>query len=135
MPRSSTAGSFLPKHFECNVVQLNAGRVERNVDPVVVFITVSVIVAVVATAASAQSPTTLTDVLARSARYVADYQERLSSVVAEERYEQRVESRSGGSFDPFGGPSTSRTYRSRRRLVSDYLLVKTPGWMGPIGCR
>ena len=120
-------------------------QVRRKVSSVVVssfiewalrwVITAAVIVtgiaASVRTAASeAQTTVTLTDLLARSARYVADYQERLSSVVAEERSEQRVESKTSGGFAPFGTPIGSRTDRSRRRLISDYLLVKASGQSG-----
>lgn len=82
-------------------------------------------------AASAQvpAPVTLTDLLARSARYIADYQERLSSVVAEEHYDQRVDTISG-EFGTFGTRGTARTKRVRRRLTSDYLLVRRPGQSG-----
>lgn len=82
------------------------------------------------TATSTQAPVTLDHVLTLSARYVADYQVRLSSVVAEERYEQRVESRNSGGFGPFGGATGSRTESRRRRLVSDYLLVRARGQSG-----
>lgn len=125
--------------------QLTPLQVRRKVSSVVVstfiewalrwVVTAAVIVtgvaaSVRAAASEAQTPVTLTDLLARSARYVAYYQERLSSVVAEERYEQRVESKISGSFGPFGTTRGSSTDLSRRRLMSDYLLVKAPGQSG-----
>lgn len=82
-----------------------------------------------AAAGQASVPATLPDILERSARYVADYQERLSSVVAEEHYDQRVDTISG-DFGTFGTRGTARTKRVRRRLTSDYLLVRRPGRSG-----
>ena len=65
--------------------------------------------------AAAQEPS-LEIVLARAARYVADYQQRLAAIVSEEHYRQQVlaTSRAG------------RATRQHRELKSDVLLVK-PG--------
>ena len=67
--------------------------------------------------------------VARAAAYVADYGERLSSIVAEERYDQWM--RIGGWVvrQPNAGMRPN-VYERRRRLVSDYLLVKVPGLDG-----
>lgn len=73
--------------------------------------------------------------MARSAQYVADYQRQLSSIVAEERYEQVAETKDSGGFSPFGGPRRSRTMRVTRRLASDYLLVNARGQSGWIPFR
>jgi hypothetical protein len=71
-------------------------------------------------------------VVARAAAYVADYESRLSSVVAEERYEQRL--RVLDMAAPAGVVGTTvrgtTSTERRRRLVSDYLLVKVAGLSG-----
>ena len=77
-----------------------------------------------ARAAPQDPPRALLD---RAAAYVAAYAEQLSSVVAEERYDQRVEI----VVDGFARGRAS-AYDRHRRLVSDYLLVKVPrmeGWI------
>lgn len=83
-----------------------------------------------AAARKTQSTHTLETILARSARYVADYQRLFSSVVAEERYEQRLQSKSSGGSSHFGRNSGWNARNRRRRLMSDYLLVKAPGQSG-----
>ncbi|MCX6539567.1 MAG: hypothetical protein NT151_11640 [Acidobacteria bacterium] len=66
-------------------------------------------------------PAELTTVLDRATAYVAAYVKSLSSVVSEERFDQRVDTR-GDRFERF---TTSNTVT--RTLVSDYLLVQVPG--------
>jgi hypothetical protein len=95
----------------------------------------AVIVAGVAASSVEVQPPTLEAVLERSARYVAAYQVRLSSVVVEERYEQRVESKRFEGFSPFGVAGVSKTDHQRRLLRSDYLLVRARGRSGWIPFR
>jgi hypothetical protein len=59
--------------------------------------------------------------LDRVSSYVADFQERFGSVVAEERYEQRIRRFIGASA------SSSNTRLGETVLVSDFLLVQVPG--------
>ena len=70
--------------------------------------------------------------LDRATAYVTGYAEQLSSVVAEERYEQRVEAFTLTGRSNLGLiPDYTLIPAERRRLVSDYLLVKVPqmdGW-------
>src|SRR5207302_1126007 len=81
-----------------------------------------------------QTPT-LDNVLSRMTRYVADYETRLSPVVAEEHYEQYIEipqQLSGSSTEvvPPGRPGIGPT---RRTLVSDFLMIRLHGdadWLG-----
>lgn len=75
-----------------------------------------------------QVPASLDTLLERAAAYLVEYEKTLSSVVAEERYEQIVQyyaSNLGG-----GRITSSNPWTSRRKLVSDYLLVKIPGVQG-----
>ena len=72
---------------------------------------------------------TLDTLVTRTAAYLADYEIKLSSVVAEERYDQVVQyysTTSGGARVSMG----SGQWQRRRKLVSDYLLVKVPGLNG-----
>lgn len=92
----------------------------------------SLIVATVAVGTPTPAAQTLPDaarLVARAAAYVADYGEKLSSIVAEERYDQWI--RVGGWVvrQPNAGLRPD-VYERRRRLVSDYLLVKVPGLEG-----
>ena len=75
----------------------------------------AVLAAAVWSAAAGQEPT-LETVLARTAGYVSDYQQRLAAIVSEEHYRQQMiaTSRAG------------RSNREYRELKSDVLLVK-PG--------
>lgn len=68
-------------------------------------------------AAGAQDPVLI--VVQRAAAYVADYQQKLSMVVAQERYEQEVR---------YPAPPGSRTRDLVQRtvLLSDFLLVRGP---------
>lgn len=69
-------------------------------------------------------PTTLDDVLARAAAYVARFDRTLSSLVAEERYEQTLAPASlGAGRLRSGAPADAR----RRVLRSDFLLVRSEG--------
>lgn len=69
-------------------------------------------------------PPTLDDVLARAAAYVARFDRTLSSLVAEERYEQTLTPASlGAGRLRSGAPSDAR----RRVLRSDFLLVRSEG--------
>ena len=63
-------------------------------------------------------------VLARTADYVENYWHEVSAVVAEEVYEQRVM----GTM-PGAGVVKAVTVQTRK-LVSDFLLVKVPGYQG-----
>ncbi len=77
------------------------------------------------TPASQQDPS-LPVVLDRATAYIAGYVKALSSIVTEERYEQRVTRRIPRGAAPTEKQVTFRT------LVSDYLLVQAPGsteWM------
>lgn len=78
-------------------------------------------------------------VVARASRYVADYAERATSVVAEERYVQAImEEIAGNSPSPpdqvlawreQGARNLSAGVLRRRQLLSDLLMVKTStGW-------
>ena len=62
--------------------------------------------------------------------YVTGYADQLSSVVAEEHYEQRVEAFAvtGNGLGLIQGATLIP--KGRRRLVSDYLLVKVPQMVG-----
>ncbi len=75
-----------------------------------------------------QTPPGLDTLLERASAYLAEYEKTLSSVVAEERYEQIVQyylsSAAGGRIASFN------TWTRRRKLVSDYLLVKVQGLTG-----
>jgi hypothetical protein len=84
----------------------------------------------------AQGSVDLAVVLERMQAYVTDYETRLTGVVAEEHYDQRVESGRPGSGIVTGrvreraglvqGPTT-------RSLVSDFLMTRFPGeaaWFG-----
>ena len=69
-------------------------------------------------------PPTLDDVLARAAAYVARFDRTLSSLVAEERYEQTLTPASlGAGRLRSGAPADAR----RRVLRSDFLLVRSEG--------
>lgn len=80
--------------------------------------------------ASSQSPT-LGDVLARAAQYVATYDRALGTIIAEERYEQRVAD-IRLAFPAGRQPITRRL--EWRRLRSDFLILRLPGdddvWLG-----
>src|SRR4051812_39871961 len=65
--------------------------------------------------ASAQEPS-LSTVLERAGRYVTEYKRQLSGIVAEEAYDQNVESAPGAR-----APGTPH-----RVLKSDYLLIRLP---------
>jgi len=99
---------------------------------VTALVTAALAVLTLVAAATGRQTATVDELVARAAAYVADYERQLSSVVAEERYNQRL--RLIGYAPPAGvigsmrGSSTS--YERRRRLVSDYLLVKVPGLEG-----
>ena len=83
-------------------------------------------------ARAGQAPPDVDRLVARAAAYVADYESRLSSVVAEERYEQRLRTLDFAAPAGVIGTTvrgTTSTER-RRRLVSDYLLVKVAGLSG-----
>jgi hypothetical protein len=71
-------------------------------------------------------PAPLETLLARTGAYLADYETRLSSVVAEERYEQVVQYYATSA----AGARGASQWQRRRRLLSDYLLVKVPGLTG-----
>ena len=68
----------------------------------------------------AQEPS-LTEVLARAARYVTDFREQLSGIVAEEAYQQRSRGPSTYTFRGF------ESREERRKLRSDFLLVRPEG--------
>jgi hypothetical protein len=73
--------------------------------------------------AAAQRPT-VEDLLARLDAYLLDYEERVSTLVAEERYEQWMTRRDGERLTGTG---------TRRTLLSDFLFVQLPGghaWYG-----
>jgi hypothetical protein len=64
-------------------------------------------------------PRTLEDVLAAAADYVARYEAELGAMIADERYDQKV--------------NTSRRRDTRRRLDSHFLFLRLPGtneWLG-----
>ena len=63
---------------------------------------------------------TLASVLAAAGQYVTEFRDRLSGIVAEERYRQRASTRTSA-----GGFGTSQV--QRRELRSDFLLVQPEG--------
>jgi hypothetical protein len=68
-------------------------------------------------------PPELSALLDRATAYVAGYVKSLTSVVSEERFDQRVDTR---------GDRLTADKTVTRKLVSDYLLVQVPGlneWM------
>jgi len=76
-----------------------------------------------------RSALTLDTLVARTAAYLAEYETKLSSVVAEERYDQTVQyyaTTAGGARVSMG----SGQWQRRRKLLSDYLLVKVSGLNG-----
>ncbi len=83
-------------------------------------------------ARAGQAPPDADAVVARAAAYVADYEARLSSVVAEERYEQRLRvlTLTGPAAVVGSAVQGTTSTERRRRLVSDYLLVKVAGLSG-----
>jgi hypothetical protein len=96
------------------------------------------VVLVLALLGSGTSQPAPADLFNRARKYVADFEERFSLLVAEERYEQeqREQVASGGGNltreNPRGGFSAPSMRGQRRVLRSDYLLVKLPdggGWM------
>ena len=75
------------------------------------------VAAIAAATIQAGADQALDEVLARTAQYVADYQKRLSGIVAEEHYRQNVTNTTRGG----------RSSRQFRELRSDLLMVKLPG--------
>ncbi len=83
------------------------------------------------TALPAQEPD-LDTVLARVKVYAAEFERRLSLVVAEEHYVQEVRREVGHSNSPLSRPQTVPSNRQKRVLRSDYLVVRLAddsGWM------
>jgi hypothetical protein len=72
-------------------------------------------------AAPPAAPPTLDDVLLRAAEYVARFEREIPSVVAEERYQQRLVMY---GQQQFGGRS-ARPDDQRRELKSDFLMVRS----------
>ena len=71
------------------------------------------------------APVTLEALLARAGRYVTEFEQRFSNVVAEEHYEQRAPA-------PARGNTTLTASLLQRELRSDFLVVKLPdgdSWM------
>jgi len=85
--------------------------------------------------ATPQRTTEAEPLVARAAAYVAEYARSLSSVVAEERYEQWL--RTGGLAvrQPGASPMRPSVYERRRRLDGDYVLVKVDGPNGWVSFR
>ena len=84
--------------------------------------------------ARGQSVDGLVETLARIKEYLVAYELALSAVVAEERYEQRIEA---GKPSPNASPGRTRESAvfgpSNRILVSDFLMIRWPGesaWLG-----
>jgi hypothetical protein len=78
------------------------------------------LLATLTTTAAAQEPS-LDTVLKRAAAYVAELDEKLSAIVAEESYVQQFQNQSTRAS------SDSTAFINRRELKSDFLLVKPPG--------
>jgi hypothetical protein len=83
---------------------------------------------------AAQSDQDLVGILARMSDYLRRYETELSAVVAEERYEQWIET--GGST-PNASPGRVRESAgpgpTRRILISEFLMIRWPGesaWLG-----
>ena len=98
-------------------------RADRRASAALLAGFAAAVLAVAPAAAYAQEPA-LFDVLARAGNYVTIYSETLSGAVAEERYDQVTTiptARGFGRFPNEGGE------RIRRRLRSDYLLVRPAG--------
>ena len=93
---------------------------------------------------SAQPKPTVEPLLDRMASYLTEYEQQLSSVVADERFEQRIDYGRGseaGEADTWfgepgaaGGPGRSATAdRRSRRLESEIAFIRLPGgaeWLG-----
>lgn len=65
----------------------------------------------------------------RAEAYLRDYEARLASVVAQERYDQVVQFGAAAPGSLRAGLAAG-SWTRRRRLVSDYLLVRVPGRSG-----
>ena len=79
----------------------------------------------------AQEPD-LDTVLARVTAYAAEFERRLSFLVAEEHYVQEVRREVGPSTSPLSRPQTVPSNYQKRVLRSDYLLVRLAddaGWL------
>ena len=74
------------------------------------------------------APVTPPTLVSKAAAYLGGYLRALSSVVCEERYEQRVETLRQGRDDKGGLARVSDVHT--RQLISDFLLVQLPGIRG-----
>ena len=95
-------------------------------------------VIVAAGAAAAARPQTLPaaqPLVDRAAAYLAEYARSLSSVVAEERYDQSLRTGGLAIHQPGANPMRPSAYEQRRRLVCDYVLVGVSGPNGWVGFR
>src|SRR5215510_7211882 len=81
-----------------------------------VFIVAALVLAASTAGRAGQDPPLV--VVQRAAAYVADYQQKLSMVVAQERYQQEVR---------YPGPTLrSADLTQRTVLLSDFLLIRSP---------
>jgi len=98
-------------------------------------VTLTVALVAAFTAGLSAAPSSTDEILARAAAYVADFIQRFSRIVAEERFVQDAR-RLGGK--PGGGSARTQSNAKsqdlvapgvtlHRELISDYLLVQAPG--------
>jgi len=98
---------------------------------------VAALVAALGTLAPAAPQTTpaAQPLIDRASAYVADYARALSSVVAEERYDQWLRTGGLSVHQPGAGGMRPSAYEQRRRLTCDYALVRVDGPNGWVGFR
>lgn len=86
--------------------------------------------ALLAALANGQAPAlSLDQLVSRTAAYLVEYEQSLASVVAEERYDQLVQYYAG-TYAGARVTTSASQWQRRRKLVSDFLLVKVPGLPG-----
>ena len=109
------------------------GNSQRPVD---VRLLIAWVVGSLLTTASAQSPSTLSDLLSRATQYVVSYEQAFSVLVSEEHYVQEVQRPTDpgtnlSRTNPGGGMRAGGPVK-RQVLRSDYMLVQLgpgQGWM------
>jgi len=89
----------------------------------------------VAAVAEPQTSAAVQPLVDRATAYVAEYARSLSSVVAEERYDQSLRTGGLAVHQPGASPMRPSAYEPRRRLLCDYVLVRVDGPNGWVGFR
>lgn len=88
-----------------------------------------------AAVAASQTAATVQPFVDRAAAFVAEYARSLSSVVAEERYDQSLRTGGLAVHQPGANPMRPSASDQRRRLLCDYVLVRVDGPNGWVGFR